>query len=248
MAIRVRCKNCGSKIEAKDELLGQIRNCPKCKSQILIEPEQNIGRNSKETTNAATPSVATTSAEIISQKEVSDHITQEQIVEAKILYENMDHQPSHEPPKKLVPHYRYFIFAHDRMIAHWEIGKGWLYNIGTGFVSAIYNKELLPNSGSFKFVEMMIDPTETGKRLTGLRTFSITGKWAIQAIGRESDEIVSKIDGKAILMKQQRIQLLAFIRNNYMPEFLNNCKEVYDYLICDYTPESDVFVSDSQIP
>ncbi|MDO5309445.1 MAG: hypothetical protein Q4G03_08130 [Planctomycetia bacterium] len=38
MTIRVICKSCGSKLDAKDHLLGQVRNCPKCKNPVLIEP------------------------------------------------------------------------------------------------------------------------------------------------------------------------------------------------------------------
>jgi DNA-directed RNA polymerase subunit RPC12/RpoP len=38
MAIRVICGSCGSKIDAKDELRGQTRRCPKCRQPILIEP------------------------------------------------------------------------------------------------------------------------------------------------------------------------------------------------------------------
>ncbi len=42
MSIRVICKNCGSKLDAKDELRGQTRRCPKCKSPVLIEPETDV--------------------------------------------------------------------------------------------------------------------------------------------------------------------------------------------------------------
>ena len=38
MTIRVVCKNCGSKLDAKDELRGQTRRCPKCSAPVLIEP------------------------------------------------------------------------------------------------------------------------------------------------------------------------------------------------------------------
>ncbi len=39
MPIRVTCKNCGSKINARDDLLGQTRICPKCREPLLIEPD-----------------------------------------------------------------------------------------------------------------------------------------------------------------------------------------------------------------
>lgn len=38
--IRVICENCQSRLDAKDELLGQVRNCPKCHNPIKIVPVQ----------------------------------------------------------------------------------------------------------------------------------------------------------------------------------------------------------------
>jgi len=226
MAIRVKCKNCGKKIEAKDELSGQTRPCPNCKSPLRIVPNQETDGLSVKSGRSAAETVIAHPAD-----------------ENQIVFDNSERLPTHDSPTKLAPHCRYFILAHDRMIAAWEIGKGWQYQTGNGFVSAKLNKELLPNSGTFKFVEMMIEQRETGKRLSGIRTFSLGGKWAIPAIAREPEEILAKIDGKAVMSRPQRMQLLAFIRKHYMPDFLQNAKEVYEYLICDFTKESDVFVA-----
>ena len=41
MSIRVVCKSCGSKLDAKDELRGQTRRCPKCGAPVLIEPAES---------------------------------------------------------------------------------------------------------------------------------------------------------------------------------------------------------------
>ncbi len=41
MTIRVVCKSCGSKLDAKDELKGQTRRCPKCGASVLIEPAES---------------------------------------------------------------------------------------------------------------------------------------------------------------------------------------------------------------
>ena len=226
MAILVKCKNCGRKIEAKDELLGQTRHCPNCKSELLIVPNLETDALSDNLSNNATETVTAQPAD-----------------ENQIVYDNLERLPTHDPPTKLQQNCRYFIFSHDRMIAAWEIGKGWQFNTTNGFVNAKINKELLPNSGLFKFAEMMIAQLETGKQLSGIRTFSLAGKWAIPAIGREPEEILTKINGKAILSKPQRQQLLAFIRKHYMPDFLQNAKNVYEYLICDFTTESDIFVT-----
>ena len=237
MAIRVKCKNCGSKIEAKDELLGQTRHCPKCKSDILIVPEN------RHVTEANAANRETAEVSVNSDAEHEDQIVAHAADENQIVYDNMERLPTHDPPTRLQQNCRYFIFSHERLIAAWEIGKGWQYNTGNGFVNAKINKELLPNSGTFKFVEMIIAQRDTGKQLSGIRTFSLAGKWALPAIGREPEEILAKIDGKAVMSKPQRMQLLAFIRQHYMHDFLQNAKEVYEYLICEFTKESDVFIA-----
>jgi len=246
MAIRVRCKNCGSKIVAKDELLGQTRRCPKCQSPVLIKPEDDANVEYKNTSAKSAYDVTNQS---LSPGPSSLAPDQEEIITAEladdlpIVYDNLERLPTHEPPAKLIPDYRYFIFSHEQLIAHWEVGKGWQFNTGNGYVNARQNRELLPNSGTFKFVEMIIEQQETGRQMSGLRTFSISGRWAIQAIACEPEDILAKIDGKAVLTKQQRQQLLVFIRQHYMPEFLQNTNAVYEYLICEFTRESDVFVS-----
>ncbi|MGI6401141.1 MAG: hypothetical protein ACOX0A_03370 [Thermoguttaceae bacterium] len=61
MTIRVTCKNCGSKLHAKDELLGQTRRCPKCKNPVLIEPSDPV---------AATPAVENPEAEDVGLKQL----------------------------------------------------------------------------------------------------------------------------------------------------------------------------------
>ena len=230
MAIRVICKNCGSKIDAKDELMGQVRHCPKCESDILIAPENDIS----DEFNIFSVNSNESHLEVIAVQPADEN---------QIVYDSLERLPTHDPPTKLLSNCRYFIFAHDRMLAAWEIGKGWQFNTTNGFVSAKINKEMLPTSGTFKFVEMMITQLETGKQLSGIRTFSIAGRWAIPAIGREPEEILAKIDGNAVMTKPQRQILLAFIRKHYMPDFMQNSRKVYDYLICDFTSESDVFVT-----
>ena len=253
MAVRVTCKNCGSKIVAKDELLGQTRRCPKCQSEVLVVPEgDSMAETSIPSGNTSieyektfdkSSSVATENATTQSLPPAQEEpVVAQPADETPIVYGNLERLPTHDPPTKLSPNCRYFLFAHDQMTAFWEIGKGWQFYTGHGYVSARQNKDLLPTSGTFKFVEMILEQKKTGKQLTGIRTFSLAGKWAIPAIGREPEEILAKIDGKAVLTKQQRLQLLTYIRKNYMPDFLENSKAVYDYLICDFTSESDVFV------
>ena len=34
--IRVTCPHCGSKLNAKDDLIGQMRKCPKCAQPLIV--------------------------------------------------------------------------------------------------------------------------------------------------------------------------------------------------------------------
>lgn len=51
MTIRVICNSCGSKLNARDELRGQTRNCPKCGRPVLIEPV--VSDSANDATNAS---------------------------------------------------------------------------------------------------------------------------------------------------------------------------------------------------
>ena len=35
--LQITCPNCHSKLNAKEKLIGQTRNCPKCKTPVLIK-------------------------------------------------------------------------------------------------------------------------------------------------------------------------------------------------------------------
>ncbi|MCL2347384.1 MAG: hypothetical protein FWC50_03900 [Planctomycetaceae bacterium] len=228
-----------SKIDAKEELLGQMRKCPKCHNPILIQPA-----------NAANMALQTSRQEKPGQEKktvVSNTETKQKTKPPEeILYDNLDGIAHVKVPDALDPHNKYFILGYDRLLAYWEVDKGWQYNVGSGFASARRNKDLIPNEGNYVFVEMIIKQTETGKQLAGLRNFGITERWALQAISREEYEILEKIKEKGMLSKEQRFQLLTFIRKTYMPDFLLNAKNIHQYLISDYDKSSEVFVNDSE--
>jgi hypothetical protein len=39
---QILCQSCGSKLNAKVSLIGQTRNCPKCKASVLIQREEPV--------------------------------------------------------------------------------------------------------------------------------------------------------------------------------------------------------------
>lgn len=186
--IRVICPNCNSKLDAKDELLGQTRNCPKCKNPLVIR-SSNISVND----GAA--------------------------------LETADGKPVH-----LEPLHRYFILSPDRIIAHWENGKGWQINVGNGFANVRMSSNAIPDQGSFILVDLAIKNTDEGMKMTGLKLYKISMRGALTSLAREETEILKKIDGPGILLKPQKSLITAFLQKNYMFEFLSQGKIVTDYL------------------
>lgn len=212
--IRVICQNCESKINAKDELLGQRRNCPKCKSPILIQPMETPAEQIHTETPQRSP-------EII----VNDGATLE---------------ASDGRPLRLLPLYRYFVLGFDRLVAHWESAKSWQVNAGAGFANPRKNPELIPDQGTFAFVELAIKNTDEGQKMTGLRIFKITLRGALTSLGREEVEILSRLDGPGTLMKAQKNMLMGFLQKNYMFDFLSQGKVVTDYLMSEDITSSQV--------
>lgn len=207
--IRVTCKNCQSKINAKDELLGQTRRCPKCQAPLLIEPDP-----------------APKSAVVVSE---------EPAIEAAVLGEAIGEH--FQFPQKLEFAHRYFILNQDRVLASWETPHGWLFNVGSGFLPAKRNFQAIPDQGSFAFVELMIDHTDEGQRLKGLRIYKISARGSLLALTRDENEILQKIDCPEPLSRVQKAALLTHIRKQFMFDFLSQAQTVLDYL------SNDDFVS-----
>ena len=59
---QIRCPSCNSKLNAKVSLIGQTRNCPKCKTPVLIQqrydldaPEEKLPETAPENTGSVRP-------------------------------------------------------------------------------------------------------------------------------------------------------------------------------------------------
>jgi len=55
---QIRCPSCNSKLNAKVSLLGQTRNCPKCKTPVLIQQRFDLDEPITELPESATASAA----------------------------------------------------------------------------------------------------------------------------------------------------------------------------------------------
>jgi hypothetical protein len=200
---QIICPSCGSKLNAKVNLIGQTRNCPKCREPVLIQRD-NPQEQTPITINE--PSIVT----VQTGPTLNDGTNQ---------IENL--------PEQLEFRNRYLIVGTDRIVATWETGKSWQVNVGNGFASAKRNFSAIPDQGNFALVELVIASTGIP---TGLHVFSISMRGALTSLFRDEGEILHKVDGVGKLTKNQKNLLLNYLRQNFMYEIFAEAREVVTFL------------------
>ncbi len=206
MAIRVICGSCGSKIDAKDELRGQTRRCPKCRQPILIEPAAQSQAPKPQPVKAA-PTAPTPTA--------TDAAT-----------------PATEGLKtrRLRSDDLYFVVGSDKIVAYWKAGEGWMLNVGNGFSQVKRSPGLIPDLGEFVLAEGRVAQTDNGRRLKGLRFWSLTGRGVLLALGRVETEILEKAQFPTVPSGAQKRFILDQIRKLYFRDFTDDALEIVEYL------------------
>ena len=200
MTFQIFCKFCGSKLNAREELIGQTRNCPKCSRPIFIQREE-------ETTPIS-----------VSEPSITEIPVGPKIGEVGGLVEGL--------PKRLEYRNRYFVVGADRMVAVWEPGKSWQINVGNGFVSAKKNPNAIPDQGTFALVELVIGSSENGNRLETLKIFKVSVRGALTSLYRDEGEILHKVDGPGQLTKNQKNVLMSYLQRQFMHEALAEAAEI----------------------
>jgi len=205
--IRVICPKCQSKLNAKDELAGQTRKCPKCGMPVLIAPE----KGSAETSSTVAPQATSGTAE-------------PEVGEATSL------KSSHVPARLDRANY-YLICDKTSVVAVWEAnGQGWMLKAGSGLVSAARNQALLSAQGDFRLVELEMRPTDTGHRLANLTTYQLARRWALTKLERGDHQILSAVTGHGSLNKAQKNAVRMAIKDRFMREIWQDARNVLDYL------------------
>lgn len=212
---QIYCKSCGSRLNAKANLIGQTRNCPKCKTPILIQHEEP----------SATKEVPTTPI-IINEPSITEFAPVPTLDEGAGLIENL--------PERLAFRNRYIILGAERVVAVWETGKGWQINVGGGFSPAKKNISAIPDQGSFVLVEIVIDSVAGDSMIGGgpksLNIFKISQRGALTSLYRDESEILEKVDCATELSPQQKNALLSYIRQHFMFESLAGSQELLESL------------------
>ena len=221
--IRITCTNCGSSLNAKPELIGQVRKCPKCFEPIKIEAPGAAGVNPSVPPPLAAPVAAQPAESIAPQIAVNTGPALNTVGGTLI--------GSVARPVRLDPLNRYIICSPDRIIALWEQGKGWQVNVGSGFAGAKQSSSTIPDQGSFVLAELVIRPGESGgNHIQAMNLFKIGSRGSLMLLTREDYEILSRIDGAGSLTQAQKAILLTHLYRTFMADFMEQSQAVVEQL------------------
>jgi hypothetical protein len=209
--IRITCPNCQSRLNAKEELLGQTRGCPKCGTPILIaEPESAAPYEYGETVPL-------------------DDVAPEHRVEVP---ESEGLQSASHGPEHLDRQSRYVILDTSNVVAAWEDnGQGWVMKTRGGYVSVTRNQDKLATQGKYTLVELRLGTTDEGFRMQGIRCYRLAARWALTALPKGDDAILRKIEGPGSLSRTQKFALCQYIKEQFMREVWASVPEIHDYLL-----------------
>ena len=212
--IRLICPGCGSKLNAKDELVGQTRKCPKCARPVVIVAEPGH------------PAYASAA----SQSEKKEAAAENRSAGSPAVG-TAEALPTVTLPDRLNRTSNYLICDRALLLATWENdGSGWQVRAGGGFSSAKRNRENLPSQGDFKFIELKFTTTPDGKRLVGLTIYQLAPYWAVTALAQGDDAIVEKISGYGCLNQEQKNAVRQSLRDQFMREVWSDAAAVLEFL------------------
>jgi hypothetical protein len=203
--IRVTCPTCGSKLNAKDEIAGETRKCPKCAQPVYIIADALV----------EVPSISLIDTPPLpgAQEEMEESLQ------------------SSELPVRLNRECHYLICDKNGLAATWSNdGNGWMVKAGPGFQSAKRNRDTLPAQGDFKLVELKFTVTPEGKHLSGLTTYQLATRWALTSLNQGDDPICEKITGNGSLNREQKNVVRQALRDQFMRPVWENAASVLEYL------------------
>lgn len=215
--LRITCPNCQSSLNAKEKLIGQTRNCPKCKHPVLIAAPGDVSAESAEATPASAVGDANDETPTI-------HVEPPQegqgLAQVRAI---ADAVTELKAPNK------YAICDRQRIIAVWE-GDGWQLKTPAGLVSAKRDTEQIPSQGVFRLVELRVTRTSDGIYLTGIVSHELTPRWALPAIARGDNQILEKIIGPSGLTRDQKQMIRRYLQETFMPEVWRDSTAITEYL------------------
>ena len=207
--IRLTCPSCQVRLNAKEELAGQTKKCPKCGVAVRI-PE----------------------ASSAAESDADEWVGLDDVAPDQHVHDVLDHElPPIESPERLVRLNRYLICDRTKLVAIWEDnGQGWMLKTNTGSVKARQNPDQLPSQGDFILVELIMGLTDDGLRLRGIRTYEIAKRWALTTLEQDDHRILGRVIGPGCLTKEQKAVVQKFLREQFMRSVWGESHEALDYL------------------
>jgi hypothetical protein len=207
--IRVTCSNCGVQLNAKDELAGQSRKCPKCKTAIVI-PLPDTPDPEEET--IPLDDYDGPIAHVVPSSEGSriEKATHEPRPEGDAQEIGLPHQ---DVPERLNRQNHYLICDKAHLFATWENnGQGWMLKTSFGLVQASRNFDQLPAQGDFKIVELKLNMTDGGLQLVGIRAYQLAQRHHVET------PIVEQIHAALYEGRDPREAVRALMSRSVKPE------------------------------
>lgn len=199
--IRVKCPGCGTTLDARDDLAGQTRNCPKCNGPVII-PEAP--------TDAAAPAEETTP--IIFLSSATERLPVKTFID------------------RLGRSNRYLICDKTMVLATWRNdGQSWMVRGASGFMPARRCSESLPHYGNYVLVELEIVQTDEGLRLAAINSFQLAERFALPKLDKGDDEIVTSIVDYGCLSREQKFAIRQALKEEFLREVWDS-PEILDYL------------------
>jgi hypothetical protein len=204
--IRLTCPNCQSKLNAKEELLGQVRKCPKCSHPVQIQGEIQPLNGDTVALDDAAP-------------------------EQRVVPATKGELKRPDVPRRLNRESIYLICSRTNLVAAWDNkGRGWMLKTDAGMVSAKRNGDQLPAQGDYKLIELKLAITPEGRRLTGLRVYQLALQWALTVLNQDEDQITERITGFGSLNREQKNTVRQAIKDQFMRPVWENASNVLEFL------------------
>jgi DNA-directed RNA polymerase subunit M/transcription elongation factor TFIIS len=215
--LRITCPNCQSSLNAKEKLIGQTRNCPKCQHPVLIEaPDSGSADPVEKTASLTTEGMDDETPTIhVEPRDEGEGLAQVTAI--------ADAVTELKSPNK------YVICDRQRIIAVWE-GDGWQLKTPTGLISAKRNTEQIPALGVFRLVELRVTRTSDAIYLTGIVCHELAARWALPAIARGDNQILEKIVGPSGLTRDQKQLVRRYLQETFMPDVWRHNDAIGEYL------------------
>ncbi len=212
--LQITCPNCQSKLNAKEKLIGQTRNCPKCRHPVLIQAPAGGAAGPAEDTPVAESGEGTPTV-LVEPRDEGEGLAQVTAIA--------------DPVKELKAPNRYVILDRQRIIAVWE-GDTWQLKTPMGLISAKRNTEQIPSQGVFRLVELRVTRTAEAMYLTGIVSHELASRFALPAIARGDNQILEKIVRPSGLTRDQKQMIRRYLLESFMPEVWRHNDGITEYL------------------